>query len=119
MPTGVAMTPAMMALTIEFMRLRACAECSSISESASRSANVASVALHFGTSSWSEKSWVGPFYPAGTKPAEYLTYYATQFDTVEADTTYYRVPDRKLVQGWERKTPKGFTLAAKFPRSIV
>jgi uncharacterized protein YecE (DUF72 family) len=75
--------------------------------------------IHYGTSSWSEKSWVGPFYPPGTKPADYLAYYATRFSTVEADTTYYRVPSRDLVRGWARKTPPGFRLAAKFPRSIV
>ena len=73
----------------------------------------------YGTSSWSEKSWVGPFYPPGTPPGDYLAYYATQFSTVEADTTYYRVPTRDLVRGWARKTPDGFVLAAKFPRSIV
>lgn len=73
----------------------------------------------YGTSSWSEKSWAGGFYPAGMKPGEYLTHYATQFSTVEADTTYYHVPSRELVRGWKRKTPDGFVLAAKFPRSIV
>jgi uncharacterized protein YecE (DUF72 family) len=73
----------------------------------------------YGTSSWSEKSWVGPFYPPGTRPADYLACYATQFATVEADTTYYRVPSRDLVRGWARKTPSGFVLSAKFPRSIV
>jgi len=75
--------------------------------------------LRYGTSSWSEKSWKGVFYPAGTKPGDYLTYYATQFDTVEADNTYYAIPAPKLVEGWKRKTPEGFTLSAKFPRSIV
>jgi uncharacterized protein YecE (DUF72 family) len=48
-----------------------------------------------------------------------LPWYATQFRTVEADVTYYRVPDRRLVTGWRDRTPEGFTLAAKFPRSIV
>ncbi len=75
--------------------------------------------LRYGTSSWSEKSWVGPFYPAGTKPGEFLAHYATQFTTVEADVTYYRVPDEGLVSGWRQRTPEGFTIAAKFPRSIV
>jgi len=75
--------------------------------------------FHFGTSSWSEKSWLRPFYPPGTKPADYLTHYATQFTTVECDATYYRVPSRTLVRGWEQKTPDGFLLSAKFPRSIV
>lgn len=75
--------------------------------------------LRYGTSSWSEKSWVGAFYPKGMVPADWLTHYASQFDTVEADVTYYRVPDRRLVTGWVDKTPPGFVLSAKFPRSIV
>lgn len=75
--------------------------------------------LAYGTSSWSEPSWEGAFYPAGTPPGEFLTYYATRFSTVEADVTYYRVPDRKLVAGWDRKTPGGFVLSAKFPRAVV
>lgn len=75
--------------------------------------------FHFGTSSWSEKSWVGAFYPPGTKPADMLAYYATQFSTVEADNTYYRIPPRAMVQSWRAKTPDGFVLSAKFPRSIV
>lgn len=75
--------------------------------------------LLFGTSSWSEKSWIGPFYPAGTRPADMLAFYATEFSTVEADTTYYRIPPREMVRGWRAKTPDGFLLAAKFPRSVV
>lgn len=72
-----------------------------------------------GTSSWSEKAWVGPFYPEGTKPGDFLPLYAERYSAVEADVTYYRVPDARLVDGWKRKTPDGFRLCAKFPRSIV
>jgi uncharacterized protein YecE (DUF72 family) len=75
--------------------------------------------LRLGTSSWSEKSWVGAFYPEGTQPADFLSYYATRFPAVEADVTYYRVPSTQMVRGWARKTPPDFRLAAKFPRSIV
>ncbi len=75
--------------------------------------------LRFGTSSWSEKSWTGPFYPGGTKAGDQLAFYATQFGTVEVDATYYRVPSRAMVRGWRAKTPDGFTIAGKFPRSIV
>ena len=75
--------------------------------------------LHYGTSSWSAKGWVGPFYPEGMKPGDFLAHYATRFDTVEADVTYYRVPDRRLVEGWERKLPEGFRLSAKFPKEVV
>ncbi|MCK6448616.1 MAG: DUF72 domain-containing protein [Planctomycetes bacterium] len=75
--------------------------------------------FRFGTSSWSEASWRGVFYPEGLPTGEQLSYYATRFDTVEADVTYYRVPDARLVGGWERKVPADFRLSAKFPRSIV
>ena len=75
--------------------------------------------IRWGTSSWSEKSWVGPFYPPGTKPGDFLRYYATQFDTVEVDSTYYAIPGERMVTGWERKLPEGFVLSAKFPRSVV
>lgn len=75
--------------------------------------------IRWGTSSWSEKSWVGPFYPRGTKPGDFLRYYATQFDTVEVDATYYAIPDERMVAGWERKLPEGFTFSGKFPRSVV
>lgn len=75
--------------------------------------------FHYGTSSWSEKGWVGPFYPPGTRPADFLRVYAERFRTVEADVTYYRIPDERLVRGWREKTPEDFRIAAKFPRSIV
>ena len=70
--------------------------------------------IRWGTSSWSEKTWVGSFYPKGTPPGDFLSIYADTFDTVEADVTYYRIPDVRMVAGWVRKTPAGFTLSAKF-----
>jgi uncharacterized protein YecE (DUF72 family) len=73
----------------------------------------------YGTSSWSTAGWVGPFYPSGTRPADFLAAYAGQFGTVEADVTYYRVPSESMVAGWARNTPDGFVIAAKFPRSVV
>ena len=75
--------------------------------------------VRFGTSSFSWEDWVGPFYPPGTKPGDFLRYYATQFDVVEVDSTYYAIPEPRTVDGWAAKTPPHFRLAAKFPRSIV
>lgn len=75
--------------------------------------------IRYGTSSWSEKAWSGVFYPAGLPAREQLPFYAQRYDTVEADVTYYRVPDAPLVRGWAERTPPGFVLSAKFPRSIV
>lgn len=48
-------------------------------------------ALRIGASSWSAPSWEGVFYPKGTLPADYLSHYASQFDTVEVDSTFCRV----------------------------
>lgn len=75
--------------------------------------------LHLGTSSWSAASWVGPFYPPGTPPADFLPVYASHYKTVEIDSTYYRIPSRKLVQGWFDRTPDDFIFAAKFPGEIT
>ena len=75
--------------------------------------------LRYGTSSFSEKSWVGPFYPEGTKPGDFLAHYATVFPVVEADTTYYGIPKPTTIDKWAAVTPPGFELCAKFPRSIV
>ncbi len=79
----------------------------------------ASALVRVGTSSFSSKDWVGPFYKSGTPPAAFLTQYAREFDTVEVDTTYYALPRRRLVDGWREKVPEGFVLSAKFPKSIV
>jgi uncharacterized protein YecE (DUF72 family) len=75
--------------------------------------------IHVGTSAFMAAGWEGPFYPAGMKPTDYLTYYATRFDTVEVDSTFYRTPSVATVNGWERKTPPGFSLAAKVPQIIT
>lgn len=75
--------------------------------------------VRLGTSSFSAESWVGPFYPPGTAPADFLTHYAKHFDTVEVDATFYRIPSPAVVAGWVAKTPKGFTIAAKAPQVIT
>ncbi len=75
--------------------------------------------VRFGTSSFSSKDWVGPFYPRGTAPGAFLTEYARHFDTVEVDATYYALPRARMVDGWREKVPEGFLLSAKFPKSIV
>ncbi len=62
---------------------------------------------------------MGPFYPEGTPPRDFLDLYARRYDTVEIDSTYYAVPAARTVEGWAQKTPAGFLIAAKFPRSIV
>ena len=75
--------------------------------------------IRIGTSGWSYDDWVGPFYPAGTKPADYLAYYAEHFDIVEVDSTFYRAPSTKMVAGWGARTPAPFGFALKMPRTVT
>jgi uncharacterized protein YecE (DUF72 family) len=75
--------------------------------------------LRIGTSSWSASSWEGVFYPPGTPSVEYLRHYASRFDTVEVDATFYRIPSERMVDGWRDRTPPGFLFAAKIPQVIT
>jgi uncharacterized protein YecE (DUF72 family) len=75
--------------------------------------------IRLGTSAFTAAGWAGSFYPESLKPADYLSYYATQFDTVELDNTFYRTPSESTVRGWNAKTPPGFTFAAKVPQVIT
>jgi uncharacterized protein YecE (DUF72 family) len=75
--------------------------------------------IHLGTSAFTAAGWEGSFYPAGMKPAEYLSHYARHFHTVEVDSTFYRIPSLSTVRGWYAKTPAGFIFAAKIPHTIT
>jgi uncharacterized protein YecE (DUF72 family) len=75
--------------------------------------------LRIGTSSFTANGWRGTFYPPGTKPADYLSFYATKFDAVEVDSTFYGTPSVSTVKAWNAKTPPGFVFAAKVPQVIT
>jgi len=75
--------------------------------------------IRLGTSAFTAEGWEGTFYPPGMKPADYLSFYATRFNSVEVDSTFYRSPTKATVQGWANKTPAGFVFAAKVPQSIT
>jgi len=75
--------------------------------------------LHIGTSGWSYKHWSGLFYPEGVKPAKYLEYYVTEFDCVELNASFYRIPNVKTVEGWARRTPVSFRFCVKMSQFIT
>jgi uncharacterized protein YecE (DUF72 family) len=75
--------------------------------------------IRLGTSAFTAAGWPGTFYPEDAKPAEYLSYYAREFDTVEVDSTFYRAPSPNTVRGWYEKTPPNFIFAAKVPQEIT
>src|SRR5213593_4398684 len=71
------------------------------------------MAIRVGTSGWSYPSWKPGFYPEGTQPADFLAHYATRFDTVELNTTGYRLPAEDQFRRWAEAVPDGFTFAPK------
>src|ERR1700680_2220177 len=75
--------------------------------------------IRLGTSAFTAAGWEGSFYPEGMEPADYLSYYAKHFNSVDLDNTFYRAPSKTTVEGWARKTPEGFVFAAKVPQVIT
>jgi uncharacterized protein YecE (DUF72 family) len=66
-----------------------------------------------GTSAFLANGWQGSFYPPGMKPRDFLSYYATQFGTVEVDSTFYGCPSARTVNNWAARTPEDFILVQK------
>jgi uncharacterized protein YecE (DUF72 family) len=72
-----------------------------------------SASIRVGTCSWADESLSKHWYPPGVKPGERLAYYAERFDTVEVDSTYYRLPVDEMVARWAERTPDGFVMHVK------
>ncbi len=75
--------------------------------------------LWFGTSGWTTKDWIGPFYPPGTKATDMLARYAAVFPTVEVDATYYGIPRASSVEAWRSRSPEGFRFSLKVPSTVT
>jgi uncharacterized protein YecE (DUF72 family) len=76
-------------------------------------------ALHIGCSGWQYKHWRGDFYPAALPPGRWLEYYATRFDTVEINNSFYRLPEASTFEGWRRRVPRSFVYAVKASRYLT
>jgi uncharacterized protein YecE (DUF72 family) len=75
--------------------------------------------LWIGTSGWHYAHWVGPFYPAGTRPRDFLAFYARSFRTVEVNNSFYRLTPPSSVRLWVEGTPPDFLFAVKANRFIT
>lgn len=75
--------------------------------------------IYLGTCAFTATGWNGAFYPKGMKSAEYLSFYADRFDTVEIDSTFYGCPATKTVTNWYDKTPGDFIFSVKVPQAIT
>jgi uncharacterized protein YecE (DUF72 family) len=75
--------------------------------------------VRIGCSGWNYDDWRGRLYPEGLGKARWLERYAEVFDTVEVNSTFYRLASRKAVGRWVEQTPPEFLFAAKASRYLT
>jgi uncharacterized protein YecE (DUF72 family) len=75
--------------------------------------------VRVGCSGWNYKHFREVVYPKGLPPRRWLEHYATIFDTVEVNATFYRLPTRSAVAGWVEQTPPGFVFSIKASRYLT
>jgi uncharacterized protein YecE (DUF72 family) len=76
--------------------------------------------IHIGCSGWNYQSWRGgEFYPKGCPPSRWLEHYSRVFDTVEVNSTFYRLASQKAVAHWIEQTPPHFVFALKASRYLT
>ncbi|UYZ57659.1 DUF72 domain-containing protein [Hymenobacter latericus] len=74
---------------------------------------------HIGCSGFSFRDWKGVFYPAEVPPRKWFEYYCTQFDTLELNVTFYRMPEPEAFEGWYHRSPAHYRFAVKAPRAVT
>ncbi len=75
--------------------------------------------IRIGTSGYSFRDWVGTVYPPGMKSGDYLSHYAKMFDTVEINSTYYRIPSPFMFANMLKKVSRDFTFVVKMPKEMT
>src|SRR5919204_3840912 len=72
-----------------------------------------------GTSGYNYPEWKDRVYPGKLPATKMLPYYAEHFPTVEINYTFYRTPNEKILDGWNKATPDRFRLTLKAPKRIT
>ncbi|MQA75121.1 MAG: DUF72 domain-containing protein [Solirubrobacterales bacterium] len=75
--------------------------------------------IRIGCSGWNYRDWRGVVYPKGLPARRWLEHYATLFDTVEVNSTFYRLPSRDAVAAWVEQTPDDFVFSLKASRYLT
>lgn len=74
--------------------------------------------LYIGCTGWSMKAWLGHVYPSNAKTKDYLAHYTKQFNTIELNTTHYRIPNFETIQKWKTVSVADFRFCPKIPQAI-
>lgn len=77
------------------------------------------MAIYIGTSGWNYPHWREAFYPSGLPPADWLSFYARHFSSVEINATFYRLPSPETLDAWRDAVPADFRFAVKASRYIT
>ena len=75
--------------------------------------------VHVGCSGWVYRHWKEVFYPVGLPQKRWFEHYSSEFDTVEINASFYRLPLATTFEGWRNKAPQGFRYAVKVDRFIT
>ncbi len=75
--------------------------------------------LYVGTSGYSYKEWKASFYPEKLPAKEMLPYYASRLPAVEINNTFYRLPQRTMVESWKDQVPENFRFSVKASQKIT
>lgn len=75
--------------------------------------------LYVGTSGYSYKEWKGSFYPEKISAKDMLAYYASRFQAVELNNTFYRLPQPSMVESWKAQVPDNFRFSVKASQGIT
>jgi len=76
-------------------------------------------AIRIGCSGWQYRHWRGDFYPAALPTSRWLEYYASHFDTVEINNSFYRLPEANTFASWRGRVPGTFVYAVKASRYLT
>jgi len=75
--------------------------------------------LYVGTSGYSYKEWKGSFYPEKIPAKDMLSYYSSRLHAVELNNTFYRLPQRSMVESWKAQVPESFRFSVKASQRIT
>lgn len=75
--------------------------------------------IFVGCAKWGRKDWIGTVYPPKTKESEFLSHYASHFNSIELNATFYKIPSRRQTQIWSEKVGSDFIFCPKFSQSIT
>lgn len=74
--------------------------------------------IYVGAPAWGRKEWKGKIYPETLNSEEFLKYYAKSYNSIELNTTHYRMPKKDEIFEWFKEVDNGFMFCPKFPQTI-